>query len=152
MKVAEALILRADYQKRIEQIRHRLSQNVTTQEGSDPLEDPNELIAEMERVGDDLADLIRRINRTNATAEIADGMTVTDALARRDIAGKKQAIYRETAEAASQLTARWMRSELRVVSAVNVVDLQRRADELGREYREIDTRIQEANWQIELVD
>ena len=152
MKLAEALILRADYQKRIEQIRHRLSQNVTIQEGSDPLEDPNALIAEMERVGDDLADLIRRINRTNATAEVSDGTIVTDALAARDIAGKKQAIYRETADAASQKPSRWMRSELRVVSAVDVSDLQQRADDLGREYREIDTRIQEANWQIDLVD
>jgi hypothetical protein len=152
MKLAEALILRADYQTRIEQIRHRLPQNVTSQEGSDPAEDPNALIAEMERVADDLADLIRRINRTNATAEISDGMTVSDALARRDITGKKQAIYREVAQAASQWAMRFMRSELRTVSAVDVPRLQQRADELAREYRELDTRIQEANWRIELVD
>jgi hypothetical protein len=40
MKLAEALILRADIRKRIEQLRSRLAANIQVQEGSDPHEDP----------------------------------------------------------------------------------------------------------------
>jgi len=44
MKLAEALILRADCQKRIEQLRQRLLRNVKVQEGDKPAEEPMELI------------------------------------------------------------------------------------------------------------
>ena len=40
MKLAEALIVRSDYQKRIEQLRNRLLQNAKIQEGETPNEDP----------------------------------------------------------------------------------------------------------------
>ena len=40
MKLAEALILRADIQKWIEQVRNRLYNNVLAQEGELPSEDP----------------------------------------------------------------------------------------------------------------
>ncbi len=50
MKLAEALILRADAQKRIQQLRERLNRSAKTQEGELPPEDPQELLAELERV------------------------------------------------------------------------------------------------------
>jgi hypothetical protein len=66
MRLAEALILRADRQKRIEQLRARLTMAAKVQEGEEPPENPTELIQELERVSDELLDLIRRINKTNS--------------------------------------------------------------------------------------
>src|SRR6266481_1145799 len=66
MKLAEALILRADCQKRIAQLKGRLLVNAKVQEGDAPAETPQELIAELGRVSTELLDLIKRINRTNA--------------------------------------------------------------------------------------
>jgi hypothetical protein len=43
MKLAEALILRADLQKRIEQLKQRILNNVMVQEGDEPAEDPSQL-------------------------------------------------------------------------------------------------------------
>ena len=40
MKLAEALILRSDLQKRLEQIKDRLKKNILIQEGDSPVEDP----------------------------------------------------------------------------------------------------------------
>lgn len=40
MKLAEALILRSDYQKRIEQLKNRLTNNAKIQEGDEPMESP----------------------------------------------------------------------------------------------------------------
>ena len=38
MKLAEALFLRADYQKRLDQLKQRLLRNARVQEGADPLD------------------------------------------------------------------------------------------------------------------
>ena len=48
MKLAEALQLRADLQKRMEQLASRLYDNATVQEGDAPAEDPAALLAEYE--------------------------------------------------------------------------------------------------------
>ena len=58
MKLAEALILRADHQKRLEQLKQRLLRNAKVQEGDRPAEEPGELLAELERVAADLEGLI----------------------------------------------------------------------------------------------
>ena len=63
MKLAEALIRRADCQKRIAQLKGRLLTNAKVQEGDKPAETPQELIAELERVSAELFDLIKRINK-----------------------------------------------------------------------------------------
>ena len=54
MKLAEALILRADCQKRFEQLKSRLLTNARIQEGDQPAEKPQDLLAEIERVADEL--------------------------------------------------------------------------------------------------
>ena len=48
MKLAEALILRADIQKRIEQLKSRLADNAKVQEGEKPSEEPKALLAELD--------------------------------------------------------------------------------------------------------
>ena len=45
-----------------------------------------------------------------------------------------------------------MRSELRYLSAVDVPALRRMADEVAKEHRELDTRVQQANWEVDLAD
>jgi hypothetical protein len=41
---------------------------------------------------------------------------------------------------------------VKFVSTVSVAVTQRKADDLAREYRELDTRIQEADWLTLLLD
>ena len=49
MKLAQALILRADTQKRIEQLKVRLLSNTKTQENEKPSEDPKLLLKELDK-------------------------------------------------------------------------------------------------------
>ena len=152
MKVAEALILRADYQKRIEQLRERLLQNVKVQEGEQPAEDPAALLAEIERLAADLLDLIQRINRTNsATTLDPAGQTIAGAIAARDILRLRQGVYKAAADAAVIRQDRYSKSEVRFESAIDVAAAQAQADDLARDYRQLDTRIQEANWKTDLL-
>ena len=83
MKLAEALILRADLQKRLEQLRQRLILNAQVQDGEQPAEDPESLLRELDEVTGELESLIRQINLTNAQP-LSDGETLTALLARRD--------------------------------------------------------------------
>lgn len=150
MKIAEALILRADYQKRVEQLKQRLLRNARVQEGDETGENPAALIEELERVSGDLTQIIQRINVTNSTTSLEDGLTISDAITVRDVLRLRYAIYRDLAQAASVTQDRFSRSEVRFRSAVNVAEIQRRADDLAREHRDLDARIQSANWQTEL--
>jgi hypothetical protein len=150
MKLAEALILRADCQKRIAQLKSRLLMNAKVQEGDQPAETPQELIAELGRVSNELLDLIKRINRTNSAIAFGGG-TISDALAERDVLALQRAAYAELAQTAAISQARFTRSEVKYVSTVDVAAIQKRADELAKNYRDLDARIQEVNWQTELL-
>ena len=58
MKIAEALALRADLQKRLEQLKQRLLKNARIQEGDTPAEDPVDLQSELEKSAQELIVLI----------------------------------------------------------------------------------------------
>ena len=152
MKLAEALILRADHQKRLEQLRQRLLRNAKVQEGDTPAEDPRELLAEVERTAADLERLIQRINRTNAATNLDGALTIADALARRDNLASRHGVYRELAVSATIEQSRYSRSEVKFQSTVDVAATQRQADDLARQHRELDARIQEKNWTTELIE
>ena len=151
MKLAEALILRADSQKRFAQLQSRLVGNAKIQEGDEPAEDPKDLIKELEGVADELVNLIKRINQTNSATVIANGKTVSDVLAERDVLALRRAAYSNLALNAAVAQGRLTRSEIKYVSTIKVAEIQKRADELAKEYRELDARIQELNWQTELI-
>lgn len=150
MKIAEALIERADIQKRIEQLRDRLSSNALVQEGEEPAEDPTSLLTELDRLEKRLCELVARINLTNANT-VSGGMTVTEMLALRDCLAQKNDIMRDFLRAASQ---KWMRgrgSEIVVKSTVSVSELQKQVDDISKQLRELDTRIQGINWNTDII-
>ena len=151
MKLAEALVIRADHQKRLEQVKARLVRNAKVQEGESPAEDPDALIAEFETLATELIQLIRRVNLSNSTA-IVEGRTMTQALAERDILKQRQAMYRDLAQAATITQSVSTKSEVRFKGTVTVSVIQKKADMAAKELRELDARIQEANWLIDLSE
>jgi hypothetical protein len=151
MKLAEALVLRADHQKRIEQLKARLLRNAKVQEGEQPAEDPEALLREYEALAAELVQLIKRINVTNACASVM-GRSMTQALAERDVLKLRHATYRELAQAATITQSVSTRSEVRFRGTVSVSAVQKQADTIARELRELDARIQEANWSIDLAE
>lgn len=155
MKLAEALAARADLQRRIEQLRARIAANARYQEGEEPAEDAAALLAEADAALVQLRDLIRRINATNAALDLGADGTMTDALAARDVLRLRHSLLADAAAAASGANdqfLRQMRSELRQISALPVAELRSRADAVAQELRELDNRIQQANWLHELKE
>ena len=156
MKLAEALALRADATRRVEQLRARIVANARFQEGEEPAEDARALLAEAGVVLDELEGLIRRINRTNAATRIGPDGTITDALARRDVLRVRHSVVTAAADAAvgkSQAgIGRQLRSELKMLAALPVAQLRAQADDLARQLRELDVRIQQSNWEHDLME
>jgi septicolysin len=151
MKLAQALILRADTQKRLEQLKGRLLDNAKMQENERPSEDPKLLLKELDRLSDELFRLVLAINLTNSSAKF-EGASLTEMIAKKDTLSQKASVLREFAKSASQKVDLYSNSEIKILSSVDVAMLQKQIDELSKEIRELDMKLQEANWQVDLVE
>ncbi|MGD0932190.1 MAG: DIP1984 family protein [Candidatus Korobacteraceae bacterium] len=151
MKLAEALAERSDCQNRIEEIRKRLTRSARVQEGEQPAEDTTELLAETGRTFARLLELVSAINRTNSKTAFDNERSISEAIAERDVVGKRRDFLSGIAEAASTRQDRYSKSEVRFVATVSVGKLQMEVDQLAKRYRELDTRLQELNWKTELI-
>ena len=149
MKLAEALQERADLNRRIQQLRARLLDNALVQEGEQTAEDPAALMTEYDAVSAALEELTAKINLANCRTTV-DGKSLTELIAKRDALTQRLKTYRDLAQAASRPYQRAARSEIKILSAVDVKELQKRADRTAKELRMLDNTIQQTNWTAEL--
>ncbi len=150
MKLATALSERADLQRRITELSTRLNNNAKVQEGEKPAEDPKALLEELNRDFVRLEELIARINHTNNVTEF-EGKTLTDYIAKRDCLKQKITIMRSFLDRSSEKVARYSKTEIKIMSTIEVADIQKEVDVLSKELRETDEKIQELNWTTELI-
>ncbi len=149
MKLAEALNQRADLQKRIAQLKERLNNNVKVQEGDSPAEDPQDLFAELDDAIHQLKETVFRINRTNLET-VVEGRSLTDIIAEKDTLSLKISTLREVLENANVRSDRFSRNEIKFVRTIDVAKLQKQIDDLSKQLRELDVKLQQANWSTDL--
>ncbi|MBP1561154.1 MAG: DIP1984 family protein [Oscillospiraceae bacterium] len=150
MKLASALSERTDIQNRISELSVRLNNNAKVQDGDKPAEDPIVLMGELDRLLKRLEELMARINLTNSRT-VSDGRTITEILAHRDCLKKKIELTRSFLNTASNKVNRMTRTEIKIVSTVSVSEIQADLDELSKQLRITDEKIQELNWTTELI-
>ena len=150
MKLAEALLLRADMQKKFASFQARAQQYAFVQEGERPAEDPAVILRDAEQLAASLQQLIYAINRTNLHNAIKSGPTLTEALARRDSLKLRHGMLQGVINACAKPPERYGMKEIRWVATVKVRELQMQVDDLAKEIRELNASIQEAGWQVEL--
>ena len=151
MRLAEALNERADIQRRIAQLESRLIDNAKVQEGEEPAERPEDLLAELDGLFSRLEELMSKINWTNSQT-IQEGHTMTQLLARRDCLTRKIGVLRSFLQSASATVSRATRSEIKIKSTVSVAKMQKQVDGLSKELRELDSAIQALNWTTNLME
>lgn len=151
MKLAEALQERADLNIKLSNLSSRLTNNCLVQEGEKPAENPDELLKEYSACSERLEYLIAKINQTNCNTKIS-GTSLTELLAKKDVLSVKLSVYRNLITSASQTAQRARHSEIKILSTVNVRELQKQADLMSKELRELDNSIQSANWQTDLME
>lgn len=154
MKLAEALLERKSLKEQIQTLKERAIKDARVQEGDEPSERPEQLLNELENAAVRLEKLIVQINKTNIHSKLPDGSTVMEAIAQRDMLQMRFQAAKDLANAATPERDAWRitRSELKFKPTINISEWRKRADMLAKEYRELDSKIQAANWTIELVE
>lgn len=152
MKLAVALQERNDLNKKIVQLNYRLELNAVVQDGEKTGENPEELLEELNECYRNLEDLIGRINKTNCqTITSYNNFSLTELIAKKDVLIQKINSYRSLADTASNLVTRVSRSEIKILSNVDVKKIQKDIDKMSKELRLVENTIEETNWQIELI-
>ena len=151
MKLATALSERADVQRRLSQLQTRLNNNAKVQEGEEPAEAPAALLKEMDALLERLEWLMTRINLTNS-ATLVEGKTLTELLASRDCLSKRLSLMRSFLDNASARVERYSKTEIKILSTVDVAKLQKQVDKQSKELRELDETIQSLNWTTDLSE
>ena len=150
MKLAEALIERADLKLKIAQVTVRMHKNVKVQEGDTPAEEIAALMPVYESMMEKMESLIVSINKTNNQTAF-EGLTLAEAIAKRDSLKSKISTYQKLRAEASDIGDRYSRNEIKIVRCVDIVKMQGIIDNLSKMYRELDTKIQGLNWTVDLV-
>ena len=150
MKLAEALLLRSDLQKKLLSLQQRIHKNVLVQDGDTPSEDPEQLIDEAVLVNKQLFQLIQKIHQTNAQAQANNGKALLDILNQRDQLTAEHRIIQQAIDNTQKDTDRYSVREIKWIKAVSVSKLQIQADEISQSLRLINLEIQASNWQIDL--
>jgi hypothetical protein len=151
-KLGEALARRSELQARVVEVRDRLRVSALVQEGGRPAEAPDPLLAELDEIANELERLIAAINHTNSNARLASGMSLTSALARRDVLGVLHGALKAVVDSTAQQQARYSRSEIPLVRTFDVAAVRARMDAMARERRQLDVEIQNANWTVDLLE
>ena len=151
MKLAEALIERKAIKNKMEELKKRIYQNSQVQEGDEPVELPLTLMKLLYKESDEFEKLVICINTANIKTELSNGMNMMEALIKRDMLRYKHFIYNNLADKATPSTDRYSQREIKFVSTIDITDVRKKADEIAKESRLLDMKIQEANWSTDLL-
>ncbi len=153
MKLAMALMERADIQTKLNMLQNKVFNNLKIQEGDQMIEDPNELMDEYEALNNRLIKLIQQINKTNSMMYIEEyDITIAEAIVKKEQLLSLKRMYDDVIESATSYQTRISRTEIKYINVVNVKELQKKSDLIAKEYRLLDAKVQETNWITELQE
>jgi hypothetical protein len=152
MKIAEALLLRADLKKKIDSMRERIKVNCSVQEGEVPHEDPQKLLADSFRLMQERERLIVQINEANVVIRLPSGKTMMQGLAERERLMAQHSMLKEAAASSQKSNEYYSNREIKWKAVMNVAGLEKQADDLSKKVRELNTEIQSTNWTAELPE
>lgn len=152
MKLAEALLIRADQQKQIASYKQRIQANVLVQDGDEPSEDPNRLIEQVFALSQQLHCLVNDIHHTNALTRLPDGRSMLQLLSQRDELVERHQILIGAIRQSQQEPDRYSSREIKWTKVISISKLQKQADHISAQLRSLNVLIQASNWQVDLID
>lgn len=150
MKLAEALLLRRDLNNRLFQLRNEIASSVLVQEGDTLDRSITELFKEYDEINQQYSDLVVAINRKNATASLADSaLLLMEALEQREQLRRKHALLTQALDE-TKAAPRMGRNEIRLVRTIDTKTLTEQLNTTAKQLRELDGKIQQTNWLVDL--
>ncbi len=83
---------------------------------------------------------------------MADGRTLTELIAEKDALTLKLSVYRSLVNSAGDTVYRARGSEIKIISAVPVAEIQKQVDRMAKQLRLLDNTLQQTNWTTELIE
>jgi hypothetical protein len=151
MKLAQALIERKAIKTKIEELKKRIYQNAKIQEGDSSIENPLELINELDLEIQKYTEIICQINKTNNVTIVDGDLSLMEAIVKKDMLNLKHLIHNNLADKATPTHERYSQREIKDVPNVDISKIRKEVDVIAKEYRELDMKIQECNWTTDLI-
>jgi len=148
MKLAEALLQRADLQRKIDQLTARILPNLIVHNQARPQEDPTKLLAQLRDTVKKFEAIVVKINKTNMLTRLPDGRSLMEGLAQRDGLKVLQEKMRQVRQSSTLHNSGYNNQS----TTLKFTAIQSEIDQLGRAFRDIDTVIQGLNWNTELIE
>lgn len=151
MKLAQALIERKAIKTKMEEIKKRIYQNARIQEGDISIEEPLKLLDELDSEVQEYSAIICRINETNNATKIDKNLSMMEAIIQKDMLHLKYLVYQNLADKAVAKGDRYSRREIKYLPNIDIETIRKKINKVSKEYRELDMKIQECNWNTELI-
>ena len=148
MKLGEALLLKAELEKKSKDLLERVIRNARVEEGAEPAELP-ELLNQFEGVEMELCTLNSRIRHANQTVMV-NGSTIAHMLNQRRCLEKISQEYNSAAGESYKDFRRLKMTEIREETVLDVALLRKSASKFAKERRLLNLRIQNANWAVDI--
>jgi len=149
MKLGEALLLKAELEKKSKDLLERVIRNARVEEGAEPAELPAELLNQFEGVEMELCTLNSRIRHANQTVMV-NGSTIAHMLNQRRCLEKISQEYNSAAGESYKDFRRLKMTEIREETVLDVALLRKSASKFAKERRLLNLRIQNANWAVDI--
>ena len=151
MKLAEALLLRRDLENRLQILRAEITDSVLVQEGDTLDRSVTDLLADYQEASQQLDEIARQINHTNATTPLVDSdISLVDALSQRERLRQSHALYTQIL-ASAKTGPRMGRNEIRYIRTIDTQEITKWLNQTAQSLRQIDGQIQQTNWVTDLT-
>ena len=153
MLLAEALLRKAILKKELEALEQRMVESARVPHDEEPADDYLVLLCSYRKKEGELLEMSLRILATNISTAFRAGETISQAIIRRDSLKRVVSMYNKLLSAASGSGNRGLFSS-RDVKYKRVVDMEKvRADmdNAAMQYRDLDVKLQQLNWNTELL-
>ncbi|MBW4018383.1 DIP1984 family protein [Moraxella osloensis] len=151
MKLAEALVLRADLQKKLENLKKRLANSVLKLDDIQVIEDPAILKLEADETIAILYSLIDRIYRTNQSVILPSGQSMVTFLAKRDELVERRKLLDYIINKSLPDSGLYFNERGKWQPAIDISAYQKQMDDIAMQIRRLNLGIQQTNWQVDLV-
>lgn len=151
MKLAEALVLRADLQKKLENLKKRLANSVLKLDDIQVIEDPAILKLEADETIAILYSLIDRIYRTNQSVILPSGQSMVTVLAKRDELVERRKLLDYIINKSLPDSGLYFNERGKWQPAIDISAYQKQMNDIAMQIRRLNLGIQQTNWQVDLV-
>lgn len=151
MKLAEALVLRADLQKKLENLKKRLANSVRKLDDIQVIEDPAALKLEADESITVLYSLIDLIYRTNQSVILPSRQSMVTVLAKRDELVERRKLLDYIINKSLLDSGLYFNEHGKWQPAIDISAYQKQMDDIAMQIRRLNLDIQQTNWQVDLV-